>query len=430
VENLRGQAAWCHPPWSPNNLSLTCNRIGNVSEPLKDKEIVLGVCGGIAAYKAADFLRLLVKCGARVRVIMTKAGQAFVGPVTFEALSGRPVWTHMFEGGNGVLTHVKWADEADAAVIIPATANIIGKMAHGIADDPLTTFVLALRAPVVVCPSMNVHMYENSLVKENMERLRQAGFHVVGPESGSLACGHVGVGRLPRIESIAEELRYVLSPQDLAGEHVLVTAGPTQEPMDPVRFMSNPSSGKMGYALARAARRRGAKVLLISGPTVLPDPEGVRVIRVRTAREMFDAVLAHGDGNTVIIKAAAVSDWKPKDVSEHKLKKNEMAQALPLERTRDILKALGENKKDQVLVGFAAETQDLEKNAKAKMAEKHLDLIVANRIGNGDSGFGSDTNAVTAFYRDGRTEVIPLMDKGDLANILLDRVKEIKKGLM
>jgi phosphopantothenoylcysteine decarboxylase/phosphopantothenate--cysteine ligase len=401
-----------------------------VSEPLKDKEIVLGVCGGIAAYKAADFLRLLVKCGARVRVVMTKAGQAFVGPVTFEALSGRPVWTHMFKGGNGALTHVKWADEADAAVIIPATANIIGKMAHGIADDPLTTFVLALKAPILVCPSMNVNMYENPLVKENVERLLQAGFHVVAPETGSLACGHVGVGRLAQIESIAEELRCVLSPQDLAGEHILVTAGPTQESMDPVRFIGNPSSGKMGYALARAARRRGAKVVLISGPTVLPDPERVRVIRVRTAQEMFDAVMTHRDEKTVIIKAAAVSDWKPQDVSQDKLKKTEMKGTLPLERTQDILKALGREKEGQILVGFAAETRDLEENAKAKIAEKHLDLIVANRVGGSNSGFGSDTNEVKVFYKDGSAEVIPLMDKGHLADLLLDRVKAIKQGSM
>jgi len=397
-------------------------------EPLKDKQIVLGVCGGIAAYKAADFLRLLVKCGANVRVVMTRAAQEFVGPVTFEALSAHPVWTRLFKGRGGVLKHIQWADEADGAVIIPATANTIGKMAHGVADDPLSTLALALRGPILVCPAMNVHMYENSLVKENIERLRQAGFHFAGPETGSLACGHEGAGRLARIEGIAEQLRCLLSPQDLAGESVLVTAGPTQEPVDPVRFIGNPSSGKMGYALARAANRRGAKVLLISGPTVLYDPEGVSVIRVATAQDMFDAVMAHEDHNTVIIKAAAVSDWRPISVSQGKLKKGEMGKTLALERTPDILKALGEQKKGhQILVGFAAETQDLLENARAKMAEKSVDLMVANLVGVDHSGFRSETNQASILFRDGGTEALPVMDKGDLADIILDRVLALKK---
>ena len=399
-------------------------------DPLKDKEIVVGVCGGIAAYKAADFVRVLVKAGANTRVIMTKAARAFVGPVTFEALSGLPVWTHMFEGRqDGAFRHITWAEEADATVIIPATANIIGKMAHGIADDPLTTFALALKAPLLVCPSMNVRMYENAVVLDNIKRLRRAGIHIVDPEIGSLACGDEGAGRLPRVEIIAERLRCMVSPQDLAGEKVLVTAGPTQEPMDPVRFISNPSSGKMGYALARCARRRGAKVVLISGPTALADPDGVTMIRVQTAQEMFDAVMTHADQNTLIIKAAAVSDWRPAGVFQHKLKKAEMPQPLSLEKTADILRALGKRKKDQILVGFAAETQGLQKNARAKLAAKNLDLIVANPVGHNDSGFGSDMNQVELFYRDGRTEAIPLMDKGALADVLLDRVLEIKKAL-
>jgi len=390
----------------------------------------VGVCGGIAAYKAADFLRVLVKSGAHTRVIMTKAARAFVGPVTFQALSGRPVWTHMFEGRqDGAFKHIKWAEEADAAVVIPATANIIGKMAHGIADDPLTTLALALKAPLLVCPSMNVRMYENAVVLDNIKRLRQAGIHIVDPDIGSLACGDQGVGRLPRVEIIAERLRCAVSPQDLAGENVLVTAGPTQEPMDSVRFITNPSSGKMGYALARCARRRGAKVVLISGPTALADPDGVAIIRVQTAQEMFDAVMAHADQNTLIVKAAAVSDWRPAGVFQHKLKKAEMPQPLFLEKTADILQALGERKKGQILVGFAAETQDLQKNARAKLAAKNLDMIVANPVGHSDSGFGSDLNQVELFYTDGRTEAIPLMDKGALADVLLDRVLEIKKAL-
>jgi phosphopantothenoylcysteine decarboxylase/phosphopantothenate--cysteine ligase len=401
----------------------------NMSEPLKDKRIVLGVTGGIAAYKAADFLRLLIKSGASVRVVMTRAAQAFVGPVTFEALSGYPVWTRMFQGRrDDVLTHIRWADEADAAVIIPATANIIGKMAHGIADDPLTTLVLALRVPVLVCPSMNMNMYENALVKSNIERLRQAGFHFAGPETGSLACGHEGIGRLAHLEAIAEALRRLLSPQDLAAESVLVTAGPTQEPIDAVRFLSNPSSGKMGYALARAAHRRGATVLLVSGPTNLRDPEGVTVIRVRTAQEMYDAVMSHRDDYSVIVKAAAVSDWRPVSVFQGKLKKAEVGGHLPLERTPDILKALGARKKGQILVGFAAETQDLNENARVKLAEKNVDLMVANLVGQENSGFVSDTNLASLFYRDGRTEALPLMDKGELAHTILDKVSGLRKG--
>ena len=400
-----------------------------MSDPLKDRQIVLGVCGGIGAYKDADFLRLLAKCGANIRVVMTKAAKAFVGPVTFEALSRHPVWTHMFEGRqNGVFRHIEWADQADAAVILPATANVIGKMAHGIADDPLTTFILAVRKHILVCPSMNVRMYENAVVQDNIDRLRQAGMHIIGPETGSLACGHEGAGRLADLEAIIERLRSLLAPQDLAGEHMLVTAGPTQEPIDPVRFISNPSSGKMGYALARAACRRGATVLLISGPTVLPDPEGVTTIRVRTAEEMFDTVMAHANQNTIIIKAAAVSDWRPVTAFQQKKKKAEMGQDLCLEKTGDILEALGAKKGDRVLVGFAAETQDLEENAKAKLTAKNLDLIVANLVGQGASGFGSDTNQVSLLYRDGRTEDLPLMDKNTLANMLLDRVLEIRKG--
>jgi phosphopantothenoylcysteine decarboxylase/phosphopantothenate--cysteine ligase len=403
-------------------------------DPLKDKLIVLGVCGGIAAYKAADFLRFLVRSGAKVRVIMTEAAQAFVGPLTFEALSGHPVWTHMFGGRQeGVFKHIEWANEADATVIIPATANVIGKMAHGIADDSLTTFILGVKAPILVCPSMNVHMYENAVVQANIDRLRQAGMNIVGPATGSLACGNEGAGRLSDLETIAEELRCLLVSQDLAGEHILVTAGPTQEAIDPVRFISNPSSGKMGFALARAARRRGAKVFLVSGPSMLADPEGVTTLRVRTAKEMFNVVMGEAKEATIVVKAAAVSDWRPVSASEHKLKKAHMeqqGQQCSFEKTEDILKALGKEKKDQILVGFAAETHDLEQNAKGKLAEKNLDLIVANLVGQDDSGFGSDTNRVSLFFRDGSTETISLMDKTSLADVLLDRVLEIKRGGM
>ncbi len=398
-------------------------------DPLKDRQIVLGVCGGIAAYKAVDLLRVLVKSGSHVRVIMTRSAEAFVCPLTFEALSGHHVWTHMFgrQQEDAPFRHIAWADESDAVIVAPATANIIGKMAHGIADDPLTTFILAVRKPILVCPSMNVRMYENRAVQDNIKRLEQRGLEVIRPESGSLACGHEGPGRLPHVEVIAEALRFLLCAQDLAGERILVTAGPTQEPIDPVRFISNPSSGKMGHALARVARRRGAEVLLISGPTALPDPQGVRVVRVRTAQEMFNAVTDHVEQTTIVVKAAAVSDWRAASPFDHKVKKEEVAQDLRLEQTPDILKALGENKKGQILVGFAAETQNLRENACAKLTAKNLDLIVANLVGQSDSGFGSETNQVSLFYRDGRTEDLPVMDKEDLADILLDRVLEIKK---
>jgi phosphopantothenoylcysteine decarboxylase/phosphopantothenate--cysteine ligase len=399
-----------------------------MSDPLKDKKIILGVCGGIAAYKAADFLRVLVRAGAHVRVIMTKAAQAFVGPMTFEALSGHSVWTDMFGAQEDTpFRHIAWADEADAVVIVPATANIVGKMAHGIADDPLTTFVLAVRAPILACPSMNTNMYEHPVVQDNMNRLERLGITVLRPETGSLACGQEGWGRLPDVETIAEEVRLLLCPKDLAGERIVVTSGPTREPIDPVRFISNPSSGKMGHVIARVARRRGAEVVLVTGPTALPEPQGVTVTQVKTAEEMFKAVIDSAEKATIIVMAAAVGDWRPASLFEHKVKKEEMGQHLPLEQTEDILKRLGANKEGRILVGFAAETRDLQQNALAKLSAKNLDLIVANLVGQADSGFGSDTNQVSFFYSDGRNEALPLMDKGALADVLFDRVLEMKK---
>jgi len=399
-----------------------------MQDPIQDKHIIVGVCGGIAAYKAADFVRLLTNSGANVSVVMTKAAQAFVGPLTFETLSGNPVWTDLFGGHQShPLRHIEWADKADATVVIPATANIIGKIAHGIADDPLTTFILAAKKPILVCPSMNSRMYENPVVQDNIKRLSDADVKIVEPDAGLLASGDVGIGRLPAVEAIGESLRCLLSRQDLAEERILITAGPTQEPIDPVRFISNPSSGKMGYALGRAARRRGADVILISGPSSLADPWGLKVIKVRTAEEMFKAVMAHASKSTIIIKAAAVSDWRPARLYKHKVKKNEIEPSLPLEQTPDILKELGKSKQDQVLVGFAAESRDLQENARAKLVEKNLDMVVANLVGAGDSGFGSDNNQVTLFYQDGYTEAFPLMKKDALADLLLDRVIDIKK---
>ena len=399
-----------------------------MADPIQGKKIVVGVCGGIAAYKAVDVVRVLVKAGADVRVVMTRSAQSFVGPLTFEALSNNPVWTKMFGEETGQpFRHIRWAEQADAVVVVPATANMIGKMAHGIADDPLTTLVLAARSPILVCPSMNVRMYANGRVQENIKRVAEGGVRVLHPETGSLACGDEGPGRLPEIQTIAEEIRVLLSPQNLSGERILITAGPTQEPLDPVRYITNPSSGKMGYALARVARRRGAEVLLISGPTHLPDPFGVTVIRVRTAEEMLLAVMDRMEETSIVLKAAAVSDWRPSHVSEHKVKKDEIPVPLELEQTPDILKRLGGIKKNQILIGFAAETERLEENAQAKLTAKNLDLVVANLVGLPDSGFGADTNRVTLLYQDGRNEALPLMEKEALADVLFDRVIEMRK---
>ncbi|MCK5244095.1 MAG: bifunctional phosphopantothenoylcysteine decarboxylase/phosphopantothenate--cysteine ligase CoaBC [Desulfobacterales bacterium] len=393
---------------------------------LKGKEIVLGVCGGIAAYKSVELLRLLIKDGAGVGVVMTRAATAFVAPMTFEALSARPVMTSLFEDAGGEIRHISWAREVDAVVIAPATANIIARMAHGFADDPLTTMILAVDAPVLIAPSMNPRMYQNPVTRENLRSLKGFGFHVMEPESGPVACGDEGAGRLPAPEAICEHVRRLVLPRDLAGESCLITAGPTQEPIDPVRFLSNPSSGKMGYALAKAARRRGADVVLISGPVSIDAPIDVELIRVRTAQEMKEAVLSRFDSASIVIKAAAVSDYRPVNVSDHKIKKADESLALELSRTPDILRRLGKIKGDRLLVGFAAETEDLVKNAETKLKEKNLDMIVANNVQMSDSGFGVDTNRVTLIFADAGQESLSLMSKDDLADLILDRVKGIR----
>ena len=390
---------------------------------IDNKTIVLGVSGGIAAYKSAELLRLLVKNGARVRVIMTQNAKAFVGPLTFEALSGRQACTSLFEGeGDASIKHIDWATEADAVVVAPATANVIGKFANGIADDALSTFMLAVTCPAIICPSMNTHMYESTAVQRNLDRLKADGYFVLDPESGELACGTTGPGRLPEPEDILDRLLYALHPKDLAGKNILVTAGPTCEHMDPVRFISNPSSGKMGFAVARAAEHRGGKVSLITGPTHLTDPNRVKVIRVRTAGEMAREVFERMDVSDIIIKTAAVSDYRPKSPVDQKIKKKEDELVLHLKKNQDILKELGRRKKNQILVGFAAETENLEQNAEKKLAEKHLDIIAGNLIGGSASGFGADTNTVTLFYKDGTKESLSTMHKDDVAHVLLDRI--------
>ena len=392
---------------------------------LTDKSVVLGVCGGIAAYKSVDLLRLITKCGASVRVILTENAGHFVGPMTFEALSGQPVCQNLFEkGGNTSIKHIEWAQTADAVVIAPATANIIGKLACGIADDALSTFMLAVTAPRLLCPSMNSNMYQNDAVQHNLNTLKNRGYQIVEPGSGLMACGTTGPGRLPEPVEILDALITSLTVKDLSGKHILITAGPTREHIDPVRYISNPSSGKMGFAIAKAAAQRGATVTLVSGPSELPDPCNVHVIRVVSAQEMTDAVFALFDQADAVIKTAAVSDYRPKVQSDHKIKKGSDELTLTLEKTQDILKELGKRKNDQVLVGFAAETQSLQTYAKQKLLEKHLDIIVGNLVGEKGSGFGSETNKVTLFYSSGASESLALMPKDTVAGIILNRVAE------
>ena len=393
---------------------------------IENKNIVLGVAGGIAAYKSAELLRLFIKEGANVRVIMTQNAQWFVSPLTFQALSGQTVCTSLFEdSGDASIRHIEWAQNADAVVIAPATADIIGKLANGISDDFLSTFMLAVTCPSILCPSMNTHMFESRAVQRNLDTLRSDGYVVVDPGSGSLACGTTGPGRLPEPEDILDRTVCGLTPKDLKEKKVLVTAGPTREPIDPVRFISNPSSGKMGFAVARAAEYRGAVVTLITGPTTLLNPNHVSVIRVNTAREMAGAVFEHMAHSDIIIKAAAVSDFRPADRSDHKVKKDTEQRVLPLEKTQDILKEIGRNKNGKILIGFAAETERLEQYAQKKLADKNLDIIVGNIVGSADSGFDADTNTVTLFYKDGTKEKLPKMTKADVANLLLDRVIEM-----
>jgi phosphopantothenoylcysteine decarboxylase/phosphopantothenate--cysteine ligase len=396
---------------------------------LKGKRIVLGVTGGIAAYKAAELVRELVRAEAEVYVVMTQGAQAFVTPLTFQTLSGNKVTTELFSLiEESEIGHIALADRADVLVIAPATANIIGKIASGIADDMLTTIVMATRAPVLLAPAMNVHMWENPICQENIRKLHSRGYHFIDPEAGELACGYEGKGRLAEIPAIVEKIRTLLSPQDLKGEKVLITAGPTEEPIDPVRFISNRSSGKMGFSLARAAVRRGAEVVLISGPTALPFPPNVKGTLVRTTAEMRQAVLANLKRSSTLIMAAAVSDYRPKKISAEKIKKSSGNLVLPLELNPDILSEAGKKKGKRFIVGFAAETEDLTQNAQRKLAEKHLDLIVANDVSLPDAGFQVDTNIVKLIYPTGKIEELPLMSKEELADRLIDRIVQMRKS--
>ncbi|WP_319408865.1 bifunctional phosphopantothenoylcysteine decarboxylase/phosphopantothenate--cysteine ligase CoaBC [uncultured Desulfosarcina sp.] len=395
---------------------------------LHNKNIVLGVCGGIAAYKSVEVLRRLVKLGARVRVIMSHSATRFVSPMTFEVLSENQVCVDLFDPtDDSAIRHIAWAEAAHGVIIAPATANMVAKLAHGIADDALSTFMLAVTCPVMICPSMNSNMFEHPANRRNLKQLETDGCSILAPGEGALACGTTGPGRLPEPAEIVDRLASFLTPDDLAGCNVLVTAGPTREAIDPVRFISNPSSGKMGYAIARAAEYRGARVTLVSGPVNLSPPLNVEVIPAVTVDDMADAVFARLEQSHVVVKVAAVSDYRPVKKEAHKIKKGEGGMQLALERTTDILKTVGQMKKHQIVVGFAAETRDMETHARKKLEEKHLDIIAANLIGPSDSGFASDTNRMTLFFADGRKEVLDVMDKDAVAHLILDRVAELVK---
>ncbi|HEX77787.1 MAG TPA: bifunctional phosphopantothenoylcysteine decarboxylase/phosphopantothenate--cysteine ligase CoaBC [Dehalococcoidia bacterium] len=391
---------------------------------LDAKNIVLGVTGSIAAYKAVDLASRLTGLGARVDVIMTQAATKFVTPLSFRNVTHRPVVTEMFElASEFSLEHVALAEAASAVVIAPATANIMAKLAAGIADDMLTCTVLATKAPVIIAPAMNVNMWENPVTQENVSRLRSRGFRLVGPEYGRLASGIMGMGRLAELDDIIAAVEEALNIRaDLSGRRIVVTAGGTQEPIDPVRFISNHSSGKMGYALAQAARDRGARVVLITAPTALPDPPGLEVVHVTTAAEMLEAVLQATSQADALIMAAAVSDYRPAGFKTSKLKRDAGALTLELVRNPDIL---AQAQGDFLRVGFAAESEDLLENAKRKLEKKNLDLIVANQIGGPESTFGSDTNRVTIIDRQGRVENLPTLLKTECAQRILDRVVDL-----
>lgn len=396
----------------------------------KQQSVVVGVTGGIACYKAAELVRLLVKAGFRVQVVMSRGAMEFVAPLTFQTLSGNPVATETFNlTQESQIGHIQLADSADLFVIAPATANFIGKMANGVADDLLTTVILATRAPVLVAPAMNIHMYENPIVQENLRKLRRVGYHLIEPAEGYLACGYEGKGRLPDPEIILEEVHRLLKAKDLTQEKFLVTAGPNREPIDPVRYISNRSSGKMGYALARAALRRGAEVTLVSGPTALTAPPGARLVAVTTAAELRAAVLDEFDRSTAVVMAAAVSDYHAETVAGKKLKRGKEPVVIRLAPNADILKELGEKKDGKILIGFAAETEDLAANAELKLREKNLDMIVANNVAEAHSGFDGDTNIATIIDRNGAVRALPLMSKDELADRIFDHFLAFKKQL-
>ena len=400
---------------------------------LRNKNVVLGITGGIAAYKACEIVSGLKKLNANVDVIMTRAATEFITPLTLQSISQNKVSIDMFQRPeNWEIEHISLAKKADLLVIAPATANIIGKLANGIADDLLSTTALATKAPILIAPAMNTNMYTNPIVQENIEKLKKLGVGFVAPESGRLACGDVGEGRLAPVGTIIGRIVSSLTvDKDFTGKKILITAGPTREAIDPVRFISNHSSGRMGYALAEAAVTRGATVTLVSGPVALQRPDGLyKFVAVESAIEMRQAVLDHFPEAEIIIMAAAVGDFRPKRCSSEKIKKTDAGLTLELERNPDILAELGKSKGDRILVGFAAETQKVVEYAKKKLVQKNLDLIVANDLTQEGAGFNVETNIVKIIDRSGKVEALPLMSKLELGRLILDRVKELSASVV
>ncbi|AQU75599.1 bifunctional phosphopantothenoylcysteine decarboxylase/phosphopantothenate--cysteine ligase CoaBC [Priestia megaterium] len=402
---------------------------------MKGKRILLCVSGGIAVYKAAALTSKLVQAGAEVKVMMTASACEFVTPLTFQALSRNPVYTDTFdEKDPSVIAHIDLADWPDLILVAPATANMIGKIANGLADDMISTTLLAATAPVWIAPAMNVHMYDHPAVKKNMSTLSSFGYSFIEPGEGYLACGYVGKGRLEEPETIVSLIGSYFSQAShtqkiLEGVNVLVTAGPTVERIDPVRFFTNRSTGKMGYALAEQAAKLGASVTLVTGPTNLEYPKGVQVVQIESAQQMLEAVMQRYHEADVVIKSAAVADYRPKHVFDQKMKKQPGEAVLELERTTDILRTLGERKEHQLLVGFAAETEQVDEYAQKKLASKNLDMIVANNVTTEGAGFGTDTNIVTLYKRSGESKELPILSKHDVATEVLKEVKEMLEGL-
>lgn len=395
---------------------------------LKGKNVVVGVCGGIAVYKVVDVVSRLKKLGADVDVIMTENATRFVSPITFRSISHNPVACDMFEEPKSWdIRHISLAEKADIILVAPATANIIGKLANGIADDMLSTTVMAAKAPVLIVPAMNTNMFENPVVQNNLTRLESLGYHIMEPGTGLMACGTSGKGRLPEPEEIVREVQDRLAAgKDLDSCRILITAGPTREPVDPVRFISNHSSGKMGYSIAEAAVQRGADVMLVSGPVSLSKPKASKMVKVETAEEMLDAVMKNQEDYDIFIMVAAVADYRCVSVAGEKIKKKEDKLTLELTKNPDIAKELGKIKGNRLLVGFSAETGDLEENAKGKLAAKNLDMIVANDVTQEGAGFGTDTNIVRMFFKDGTSRQLPIMSKKSVANEILDEIKRIR----
>ncbi|MDD7435833.1 MAG: bifunctional phosphopantothenoylcysteine decarboxylase/phosphopantothenate--cysteine ligase CoaBC [Lachnospiraceae bacterium] len=389
---------------------------------LRGKTVVLGVTGSIAAYKIATLASMLVKKQASVHVIMTKNATNFINPITFETLTGHKCLVDTFDRNfEFQVEHVSMAKQADVVMIAPASANVIGKLAHGLADDMLTTTLLACKCPKIVSPAMNTAMFENPIVQDNLKILEKYGYEVIQPASGYLACGDTGAGKMPEAETLYQYIERTLAdPKDLIGKKVLVTAGPTQENIDPVRYITNHSSGKMGYAVAKAAMLRGADVTLVSGQTALTPPMFVKYVQITTAEEMYQEVTSRSDEQDIIIKAAAVADYRPKTVYENKVKKKEGQMAIELERTRDILAYLGEHKKEnQFLCGFSMETENMIGNSRAKLQKKNLDMVAANNVKVEGAGFQGDTNVMTLITQD-QEIALPLMSKEEAANKILD----------